>query len=78
MLIRLLDARNIAATSTLRSLQRFITYDDMVDGDLGSAARSWLRFHVSSPRVMFEVALKKLTSLAITQSTSALCSASSC
>ena len=57
MLIRLLDALNIAATSTLLSLQRFITYDDMVDGDLGSAVRSWLRFHVSSPRVMFEVAL---------------------
>jgi hypothetical protein len=41
-------------------------YDDIVDGDLGSAVRSWLRFYVSSLRVMFKVALKKLTSLAIT------------
>jgi hypothetical protein len=49
----------------------------MVEGDFGSAARSWLQFHVSSPCIICEGAIAKLTFLAITQLTSALCSASS-
>jgi hypothetical protein len=80
MLILILDDNDAKSwvTSIVLPSKVLRIYLRIVVLKFGSAGRRLVRFQVSKPQSAGDTALLKLTSFKITQSTKALCRASSC